>query len=168
MQGLRSGMSKIVEVSADCLTIAFADGSKKVFPINSCEGFIPIVGMEVDVLVEGAQTVIRLVGLNGSNRTMYSDQSCFNDIPKFRPFTANNYSQVRVQKIPYLLLAFFFGCFGIHRFFAGKVKSGIIYLLCSTIGAVLVIPAIVIFVLVIIDFVSALFKPADDDGYFVL
>lgn len=161
-------MSRIIEVSADYLTIAFADGSKKNFPISFCEGFTPIAGMEVDVLVEGARTVIRLVGINGSSQTNHSDQSCFNDIPKSRPFTANNYSQVRVQKIPYLLLAFFLGSFGIHRFFAGKVKSGIIYLLCSTIGAFLVIPAIVIFVLVIIDFVSALFKPADDDGYFVL
>lgn len=161
-------MSRIVEVSADYLAIAFADGSRKNFPINFCEGFTPIVGMEVDVLVEGARTVIRLTGISGSSQARHSDQSCFNDIPKSRPFTANNYSQVRVQKIPYLLLAFFLGNLGIHRFFAGKVKSGIIYLLCSTIGSFLVIPVIVIFVLVIIDFVSALFKPADDDGYFVL
>ena len=162
-------MSRIIEVSAYNLTIAFADGSKKDFPLSSCEGFTPIVGMDVDVLVEGNRTVIRLVGMNhNSSDTQFNNQSCFGDIPKSRPFTANNYPQVRVQKIPYLLLAFFLGNFGIHRFFAGRIKSGIIYLLYSTIGAFLIIPVFVIFVLVIIDFVSALFKPMDDDGYFVL
>lgn len=160
-------MSRIIEVSADYLTIAFADGSKKNFPISFCEGFTPIAGMEVDVLVEGARTVIRLSGINNSY-TGFKDQSRFRNIPKSQPFTANNYSQVRVQKIPYLLLTFFFGCFGIHRFFAGKFKSGFIYLICSTIGAILVIPAIVIFMLAVIDFFSALFASVDDDGYFVL
>lgn len=36
---------------------------------------------------------------------------------------------VQKSKTVTLLLCIFFGCFGIHRFFVGKVGTGILYLL---------------------------------------
>lgn len=61
-----------------------------------------------------------------------------------------------VNKIGYALLAFFLGGFGAHKFYAGKVGLGILYLLfCWTF-----IPGIIAF----IEFIVALTKTADVNG----
>ena len=39
-----------------------------------------------------------------------------------------------VTRVVYILLAFFFGTIGVHRFYAGHAFAGICYLLCSIIG----------------------------------
>ncbi|MDU5288590.1 TM2 domain-containing protein [Negativicoccus succinicivorans] len=39
-----------------------------------------------------------------------------------------------VNRVVYILLAFFFGTIGVHRFYAGHAFAGICYLLCSIIG----------------------------------
>lgn len=39
-----------------------------------------------------------------------------------------------VNRVVYILLAFFFGTLGVHRFYAGHAFAGICYLLCSIIG----------------------------------
>lgn len=39
-----------------------------------------------------------------------------------------------VNRVVYILLAFFFGMIGVHRFYAGHAFAGICYLLCSIIG----------------------------------
>ncbi len=80
--------------------------------------------------------------------SVYGDQSadepCYVDQP-----------QKMVNKVAYALLAFFLGGLGIHRFYAGKVLSGVIYLLfCWTL-----IPGIIAF----IEFILALIR--EDDGH---
>ena len=49
------------------------------------------------------------------------------------------------------LLAIFLGCFGVHKFYLGNVKMGIVYLLCSTLGSVLVLPALVVLVVSVVE-----------------
>lgn len=39
-----------------------------------------------------------------------------------------------VNRVVHILLAFFFGTIGVHRFYAGHAFAGICYLLCSIIG----------------------------------
>ena len=39
-----------------------------------------------------------------------------------------------VNRVVYILLAFFFGMIGIHRFYAGHAFAGVCYLLCCIIG----------------------------------
>ena len=61
-----------------------------------------------------------------------------------------------VNKISYCLLAFFFGFIGVHRFYAGKIGSGILFVLFFFTG----IPALIS----IFDLISALSKPSDEFG----
>lgn len=61
-----------------------------------------------------------------------------------------------VNKLAYLLLAFFLGAFGFHKFYSGKIGQGILYLIFSW----TFIPSI----LALIDFFVMLFKDADRNG----
>jgi len=63
-------------------------------------------------------------------------------------------NQKKVNKIAYALIAIFVGSLGIHRFYAGKIASGVIYLLFCWTG----IPSI----LGLIEGIIALTR--DDDG----
>ncbi|MEE3421157.1 MAG: TM2 domain-containing protein [Succinimonas sp.] len=61
-----------------------------------------------------------------------------------------------VNKVIYLLLIFFLGGLGIHKFYARRPVAGVLYLLFCWTG----IPVI----LAIISFVITLFTPADPAG----
>ena len=62
----------------------------------------------------------------------------------------------KVNKIAYVLLAFFLGGLGIHKFFAGKILQGVLYLTFFW----TFIPALIAFV----DLIIGLCKPADENG----
>ena len=65
-----------------------------------------------------------------------------------------------VNKVVYLVLCFFLGGLGIHKFYAGKTGMGILYLVFCWTG----IPAIVAF----IEFILGIFKKADAQGNITL
>ena len=69
-------------------------------------------------------------------------------------YLANNTKAV--NKIVYCILAFLLGGIGIHKFYAGKTSSGILYLLFFWTG----IPMFVSF----IELIVALCKHADSNG----
>ncbi|MDC7681759.1 TM2 domain-containing protein [Asticcacaulis sp. BYS171W] len=56
------------------------------------------------------------------------------------------------------LLTFFFGVFGIHKFYLGKTNAGIIMLICGTIGWILVIPGLAVAFISFVELIIYLFK----------
>ncbi len=58
--------------------------------------------------------------------------------------------------IAYILLAFFIGCFGAHKFYAEKTSQGIVMLLMGTIGWFLIIPGIAVCIWAFVDFIIGL------------
>ena len=76
-----------------------------------------------------------------------------------------------VNRVVYILLAFFFGTIGVHRFYAGHAFAGICYLLCSIIGWSLTWFLGIGFIILCIelifclyDIVRAAFASADANG----
>ena len=76
-----------------------------------------------------------------------------------------------VNRVVYILLAFFFGTIGVHRFYAGHAFAGICYLLCSIIGwsltwflgiGFIILGIEMIFCLY--DIIRAAFASADEHG----
>lgn len=76
----------------------------------------------------------------------------------------------KYNKVIYCLLAWFFGAFGIHAFYAGRKQEGIYFLIAGIIGILtsfLFIGGIILlveFVICVIQIIKAIQKPADEFG----
>jgi len=63
--------------------------------------------------------------------------------------------------VVYLILAWFLGFLGAHRFYVGKTDSAIVMLLMGTIGWVLIVPGIAAAVWALVDFIVGLCHVSD-------
>jgi len=76
----------------------------------------------------------------------------------------------KYNKVIYCLLAWFFGYFGIHAFYAGRKQEGIYFLITGIIGVLTYLFLVgmlilfVEFVICVIQIVKAVQKPADEFG----
>ncbi len=76
----------------------------------------------------------------------------------------------KYNKVIYCLLAWFFGYFGIHAFYAGRKQEGIYFLIAGIIGVltyILLVGILILFVefvICIVQIVQAIQKPADEFG----
>lgn len=126
-------MAKILKIEGSTVTIGMDDGTIKEVNTVDCSGFTPAVGVEVDVF-------------SAENKVIVSKKAV--------PLTAN--APHSVNKVGYVLLAFFLGGIGIHKFYAGHILLGFIYLIfCWTF-----IPGFIAF----IEFIIGLCKTADEKG----
>lgn len=155
-------MPKIISIRDDTVTLGLESGGLR--EVRPCDfNYPPSVGDEVEVFetetklivakkqeAPVSQTAGNGIHINVSNDSHISQQSA-------TQYVANGKV---VNKVIYCLLAFFLGGLGVHKFYAGRIGSGILYLIfCWTF-----IPVIVAF----IEFIIALLKKSDAAGNIVV
>lgn len=129
--------------------------------------FEPTIGDKVHVFSNEQKTFVSKIESEAApaiasnpneriNINIVNDNSHKND---FVPVAFEGGKNV-VNKTTYLLITFFLGGLGVHKFYTGKIGLGIVYLLfCWT-----YIPSIIAF----IEFIIACCKPADAHGRIVI
>lgn len=138
-EGMKT-MPKITSVQNGVVSVQTANGEIQNFQAADLS-FTPTIGDEVEIL-----------HYNGKD-TLQKRTEMYNT---YTPPVNHPLNKKRVNKIAYCLLAFFLGLFGAHKFYAGKIGLGIVYLLfCWTF-----IPGIVAFV----EMIIGISKEADAYG----
>ena len=148
-------MARIIKISGEVISIGTDDGKLKEVRASDLN-FVPNVGDEVEVFEnESGLIVSKKFKKNEENVNSGININVSNSQNIGQPiYVANNTKAV--NKVIYCLLTFFFGGIGIHKFYAGKTSSGILYLFfCWTF-----IPGFIAF----IELITALCKKADANG----
>ena len=151
-------MSKIISVNDQIVQIGTDDGKIREVRREDVK-FDPVIGDRVEVfenetsiVVTKADEPVRVEPQSNSGVNININNSSTNS-------TGVNYEgngKKVVNKWVYVLLAFFLGGIGAHKFYAGKIGAGICYLLfCWTF-----IPAFIAF----IEFIIGLCATPDSNG----
>lgn len=146
-------MAKIIGISNDVVSVGTDNGSIKEVRMMDLN-FNPEVGDEVEIFETETKTVISKKEMkqeNAANGGVNINVTNSNNAPVY---VANGTKAV--NKVIYCILAFFLGGIGVHKFYAGKIGTGILFLCFSW----TFIPALIAF----IEFIIAIFKPADANG----
>lgn len=148
-------MSKVIKVTGQKISIGTDNGEIKEVSPESLN-FVPKVGDEVEVFESEQESIIikketKKETIKGEGININVNNSNTNTTPVM---STNN--TVVVNKVIYCVLCFFLGGIGIHKFYAGKTGTSILYLVFCWTG----IPAIIAF----IEFIIALCKHADNKG----
>lgn len=148
-------MAKIIKIDGEVISIGTDDG--KIKEVRALDvNFAPAVGDEVEVFEnDGSVIVSKKKNKNEENVNSGININVSNSQNAGQPIYVTNNTKA-VNKVVYCLLAFFLGGIGIHKFYAGKTGSGILYFLfCWTF-----IPGFIAF----IEFIVALCRKTDANG----
>lgn len=134
---------KIIKVTDDEVLIGISEQDVVKIPKSSID-FEAKVGMEVEKYTSNGETFF------------VPKQSIIT--PSDTAQNADNVAQEgrKVNKILYILMAFFFGGIGVHKFLIGRVGTGILFIIFSW----TLIPSIIAFV----DFIIGCCKQPDKNG----
>ena len=151
-------MAKIIKVEKEIVLIGADDGSIQEVRRSDCN-FEVSPGDEVEVFSSETKTVVikkethqplnREDAHNGMNIQINNNSN----IPANPIYVTNSKA---VNKVLYCVLAFFLGGIGVHKFYAGKIETGILFLLFCWTG----IPCIIS----LFDFIVGLCKSSDVNG----
>ncbi len=157
-------MAKIIKVEEEIVLIGNPDGSVTEGRRADCN-FEPNIGDEVEVFNTGDRLIVNKKEMPKENNTL--PQGAINiNLSNSQNTVPMGYGQPQyvgghvVNKIVYILLALFLGGIGGHKFYAGYVGSGILYLLfCWT-----CIPMFI----ALIEMIVACCRPADANGNIII
>lgn len=150
-------MSKILDVTDEIVKVGTDDGKIKEVRRDDVK-FDPAVGDKVDIF-ENESSVIIVKSEETNSKKDNQDSGVNININNSNNIPNNQYSgngKKVVNKWVYVLLAFFFGWIGVHKFYAGKIGAGICYLIFCWTG----IPALIAF----IEMIVALCATADSNS----
>lgn len=134
---------KIIKVTGDEVLIGISEQDVVKIPKSSID-FEAKVGMEVEKYTSNGETFfVPKQSIITPNETA---QNADNVVQEGR----------KVNKILYILMAFFFGGIGVHKFLIGRVGTGILFIIFSW----TLIPSIIAFV----DFIIGCCKQPDKNG----
>ena len=152
-------MAKIIQIENEVVTIGTDNGGIQEVRISDCN-FEPTIGDEVEVFSTEMKTIVikkEKQSQVSNNRDLQGginiNVSNNNTVPASPLYVT---SSKAVNKVLYCVLALFLGGIGVHKFYAGKIGTGILFLLfCWT-----WIPEIIS----LFDFIIGLCKQADANG----
>lgn len=156
-------MGEIIKIEIDSVVVGMDDGS--VVRVNLSDvNFLPQIGDRVKVFKDdNGYLLSKIKEEKFVEKESYPDNDFEKNVPDENRKVTNNYyintsiqNKKKVNKIAYVLLAFFLGGFGGHKFYSGKIGTGILYLIFSW----TFIPSIIAFV----EFLIALTKSSDENG----
>ena len=104
-------MSEILIINDNIVKVGVDDGSVVELPITSFQYSNPRVGDKVRLFKDNDNYIVK------------REESALGSI------VVNDGDRRSINKIAYILLTFFFGCFGVHRFMRGQIGIGILMIL---------------------------------------
>ncbi len=148
-------MPKIIQVGMDKVTVGFENGSLKDYDRASCSGFIPQMGMQVEIYEDGGRAmIVRPSGAPFQGQGMRQDADFSQGVSQAAPAQGSGGS--KVSQVAYCVLALLLGGLGVHKFYAGHVGLGLLYLLFCWTG----IPSVI----ALVEFILAILKKPDAQG----
>lgn len=151
-------MAKIIKIENDIVSVGTDDGGIAEF-LKKDFAFEPSVGDEVEIFATETKTIISRKEKNSSGFGGDGVNINVQNTNGVQPATTYVGGKA-VNKVAYCLLCFFLGGLGVHKFYAGKIGLGIIYLLFSW----TFVPVIIS----VIELLIALFKKSDSNGMIIV